>query len=232
MSGIKVRACAMTSVLALSVQAGVVDAQQAAARQTVWFPTEATTCDLTAWPSYRLSAPIVVRSAPDPQAVALGTIPTRADGVEYSYSVRFQVRETRPGWLKIVDASDAYNLGETDADDRPLPVRTVYGGEGWIPADTAQFAIQSARGFARPDRTSERVLDLGDEWVTDMGRVTAIRACGQGGWVLVDYVVQRERVGEALVELPVNRVRTGTAWFQGVCGAEETTCDMASVDRD
>lgn len=231
MSGVKMRACVVASALALAAQAGVVEAQPVPV-PNVWMPTEATTCDLAAWPSYRLSTPLVVRSAPDAQAVALGAIPTRAQEREYPHSVRFQVKEARRGWLKIADASDAYNEGETDADDRPLPVRTVYSGEGWIPADAAQFAIQSARGFARPDRAGERVLDLGDDWVTDMGRVTAIRACGRDGWVLVDYVIQRESVGGALQALPANRIRTGTAWFQGVCGAEETTCDMASVDRD
>lgn len=230
MSRTMTKACVLASALALTAQAGVVDARPLP--QTAWIPTDATACDLTAWPSYRLNAPVVVRSAPDTQAAALGAIPTRSDQIDYPHSVRFQVREARPGWLKIADASDAYNHGETDADDRPLPVRTVYSGEGWIPADAAQFAIQSARGFARPDRSSERLLDLGDDWVTDMGRVAAIRACGPEGWVLVDYVVVRESVGGVPHELAADRVRTGTAWFQGVCEAEETTCDMASVDRE
>jgi hypothetical protein len=73
-----------------------------------------------------------------------------------------------------------------------VPPRPLPAGEGWIPDDAAQIGIQAALGYANPDAASPLLLDIGDDWVTDMGWTGAIRGCS-GDWLLVDYQIERAR---------------------------------------
>ncbi|WP_025137690.1 SH3 domain-containing protein [Achromobacter sp. DH1f] len=194
------------------------------AQVTAWTPPGATTCSFSGWTNDE--KPVVqVRAAPSSQAKVLGTLPTtRGEGpdptIDY-YSVTFDVAEARDGWLRIKNASDAKTGNDQS---RPRP---VYQGEGWIEAGDANIAIQSARGYARPDPASQRLLDLQDNWLTERAKVQGIVAC-DGQWLLLDYEIRNSDKFEALP--PKDRTR-GRAWFRGICEISETTCDMPSVDK-
>lgn len=191
-------------------------------------PAGATACAFGAWANYDKPS-ITVRAAPAANAKVLGQIPTRPAAGEpaYAYSVIFDVKQAQDGWLRIANASDAYNEEEYPG----LPPRKLYKGEGWIRADDARVGIQSARGYLKPDVASQRVLDLGGDWLTEMGRIQGIRACHEN-WVLIDYLVDRKRSpGDEIVARGEGEQLAGRAWFRGLCEAQETTCDMKSVDQ-
>lgn len=191
-------------------------------------PNGATACAFSAWANYDKPS-ITVRDTPSANARALGQIPTKpaAGEPEYSYSVTFDVKQAQDGWLKIANASDAYNEEEFPDQAR----RTVYQGEGWIRADDARVGIQSARGYLKPDAASPRLVDLGGDWLTEVGKIQGIRACHED-WVLLDYLVDRKRSPQDdIVERAKGEQLAGRAWFRGLCEAQETSCDMKSVDR-
>ena len=89
-----------------------------------------------------------------------------------------------------------------------------------------QVGVQSARGYARPDAGSERLLDLKGDWLRDRVALRGIVAC-DGEWLLLDYEMRNDEKLEPLA--PKDRKR-GRAWFRGICGSEETSCDMRSAD--
>jgi len=191
-------------------------------------PSGSTSCDFDAWTSFRANAPVDIRAQPDAAAKILGSLPVSTNPNEEVGSVEFVVVEARPGWLRINQATDP---GGEDEKGTPLPPRDVYQGTGWIPDNAAQIGIQSALGYARPDAGSPIILDLDDDWLTDMGDLQAIRACS-GPWLLLDYHLRRERrPSGALIDIPDTESRTGTAWFRGICANQYTTCDMKSVDQ-
>lgn len=199
-------------------------AVQAAPAAGAWTPAVPTACGFSGWTSNEKPV-IAVRAAASPKAAVLGNLPTtRGESPNPQadvYSVTFDVTEARDGWLKIKNASDDMSTG-----DASLP-RPVYQGEGWIEAADAQVGIQSARGYARPDASSQRLLDLKDDWLTERATLRGIVAC-DGEWLLLDYEMRHSAEWEPLA--PKDRTR-GRAWFRGVCASAETTCDMRSVDN-
>ncbi|WYX59084.1 hypothetical protein WJ967_17135 [Achromobacter xylosoxidans] len=144
-------------------------------------PAGATTCAFSAWANYDKPS-ITVRDAPSASAKALGQIPARpaAGEPEYSYSVTFDVKEAKDGWLRIANASDAYN--EDEYPERAP--RKVYKGEGWIRADDARVGIQSARGYAAgrrqpaPGGPGQRLADRNGQ---DPGHPRLPRGLGAAG---------------------------------------------------
>lgn len=213
------------SIAVLSLFAG---SAAMAANSQAEAPKGPTACAFSAWANYDKPS-ITVRAAPSASAKALGQIPARpaAGEPEYSYSVTFDVKEAKDGWLRIANASDAYN--EDEYPERAP--RKLYKGEGWIRADDARVGIQSARGYARPDAASQRLVDLGSDWLTEMGKIQGIHACHED-WVLLDYLVDRKRSPQdEIVERAKGERLAGRAWFRGLCDVQETSCDMKSVDR-
>lgn len=197
---------------------------QATPKTSAWTPAGPTECRFSGWTTNDKAA-IPVRASATASAKELGVLPTtRGDSPDPEidlYSVTFDVTEARDGWLKIRNASDAMSGGERQ------PPRPVYEGEGWIAASDAQVGIQSARGYVRPDIRSERLLDLGHDWLTERATLRGIVAC-DGDWLLLDYEMRNSATWERLA--PKDRTR-GRAWFRGVCASSETTCDMRSVDQ-
>ncbi|WP_254241859.1 hypothetical protein [Achromobacter pestifer] len=197
---------------------------QTTSKLAAWTPPGPTACSFSSWTT-DVKPAIQVRAAASAQAAVVGSLPTtRGDGpdpnIDY-YSVTFDVTEARDGWLKIRNASD-----DKTGDEQSKP-RPVYRGEGWIEAGDAQVGIQSARGYARPDAGSERLLDLGGDWLTERATLRGIVAC-EGEWLLLDYEMRNSDKFEPLA--PKDRTR-GRAWFRGICSSSETTCDMRSVDK-
>jgi hypothetical protein len=178
-------------------------------------PSQETRCDLGGWPAWTNRRPIAVYAEPRANARIVGTLPTAfPPGIEYPVS--FSIVGARDGWLKIADASDAYN-------EHPRP---TYTGVGWIKGAAATLGIQSGRGYAEPDIRSKRLLDLDGGWLTDRGRILGIAGCADK-WVLVDYRLRAPRGTKERVSTKRSR-----AWFQGACSMFETSCDMPSVDID
>lgn len=195
--------------------------------EAAWEPGRPTACRFGAWTRNETAAPIVVRAGPSAAAPVIGHLPTTgADGsTTYEYSVTFDVTAVNGEWLEITNVSDSNNADDQRA-ARPVPV-----GTGWIRSDAVRLGVQSARGYQRPDTASRRLIDLGTEWLTGMGRVTRVIAC-DGDWILADYaIVQRWGEGNSLIEISPAEQQHGRAWFHGLCGIEETTCDMRSVDQ-
>lgn len=182
-------------------------------------PPPATLCDAGAWARHG-DAPVAIHAAPSEASPVIGRLP--AADTTRDYSVTFRIIGTENGWLHIDRLSDAMNT-EAGHEERPLP--TV---DGWIPAGAAAFGIQSGRGHAAPSADSARHLDLGGDWLTEMGRVDALLACA-GEWMLLDATILRRRVAnDGLEAIVPARIR---AWFRGHCPNQETSCDMQSVDR-
>ncbi|MGV2908054.1 hypothetical protein [Achromobacter sp. AGC25] len=201
-----------------------VSGTQAAATAAAWTPAGPTACSFSGWTGSQKPM-IRVYATPSTKAEVLGGLPTTPGDdpdpeIDY-YPVTFDVTEARDGWLKIKGASDAMTGSD---ESRPRP---VYRGEGWIEAGDAQVGIQSARGYARPDAGSERLLDLGSDWLTERAALQGIVAC-KGEWLLLDYEMRNSAKWEPLA--PKDRAR-GRAWFRGICASAETTCDMRSVDQ-
>ncbi len=197
---------------------------QGASNVGAWAPANPTACSFSGWTTNEKPA-IQVRASASAEAAVVGSLPTTRGngpdpGIDY-YSVTFDVTEARDGWLKIRNASD-----DKTGDEQSKP-RPVYRGEGWIEAADAQVGIQSARGYGRPDAGSERLLDLGGDWLTERATLRGIVAC-QGEWLLLDYELRNSDTFEPLA--PKDRTR-GRAWFRGICSSSETTCDMRSVDK-
>ena len=171
-------------------------------------------CTLGGWTNNAIGEGIAVRAAPAANARSLGRLPTGA--ADYEYSVTFRIIGARNGWLKITGASDDYNVNEGK------PVRPIDRGTGWIPADSARFAVQSQHGYDRADAEGNLVMKL-DDWP----RIERVLSC-DGEWALLDVDIgPREEIDSATL---AEQVRTGRGWFRGVCAIEETTCDMPSVD--
>lgn len=213
-----------TLVLLAALTLPPVVGAQAPSSVAAWTPPGPTACAFSGWTTNQ-KPEILVRAEASATSDVLGSLPTTlGDGpdpdIDY-YSVTFDVTEARDGWLKIKNASDDMTGGDVS---QPRP---VYRGEGWIEAADAQVGIQSARGYARPDIATERLLDLGHDWLTERATLQGIVAC-EGDWLLLDYEMRNNEKFERLA--PKDRVR-GRAWFRGLCASAETTCDMRSVDE-
>lgn len=190
-------------------------------------PTESMPCALTAWLSYRAKAPVALHATPSRGGEVLGHLPAWTRAQEERPNVEFDVVAARSGWLRIAHVTDEQAL---DADGNPVPPRAIPTTGGWIEADAAQVGIQSSIGYARPDPAGEVVVDLGEDWLTDMGEVTAIRGCA-GPWLLIEYRIHHERAATGVLrERPEEARKREMAWFRGVCSNQLTTCDQASVD--
>ena len=160
---------------------------QANAGTAAWTPPGPTVCRFSGWTVNDKPA-IVVRAEASATAKVVGSLPTtRGESLDPAldyYSVTFDLVEARDGWLKIKGASD-------EMSEKPRP---VYQGEGWIEAGDMQVGVQSARGYARPDAGSERLLDLKGDWLRDRVALRGIVAC-DGEWLLLDYEMRNDEAG-------------------------------------
>lgn len=183
-----------------------------------------TQCTLDGWTNNSFGGDIPVRARPDEASPIIGRLPITADDAQNahgdrSYSVRMDIVGSLGDWLHIARATDDYN------DTQSGSARPVHARRGWVPANGVRFQIQSAHGFDAPSPASRKVVDLGNDWVTDLGTIERVLAC-DGSWVLIDLRLTYERRSDRLIELPDSDRPLHRAWFRGVCGNEETTCDM------
>jgi hypothetical protein len=193
----------------------------AGAAESVWVPTEETSCKFTGWAIDRDPRGINVRAAPSSRAAVRGTLPPYVRGPDRYFGVELDITGSHNGWLRIEAAKD-------DSERSGRPPRATYSGAGWVHGSRVMFAVQSGAGYARPDMTSQQLVNLGDDWLTDMGKIRLIVACNEE-WALVEFEIERRRnpVTEALEDLSAaeRKASRRRAWFRGICWSQETTCD-------
>lgn len=200
-----------------------------AAEPAAWVPPAETRCDLEGWTTDTDPAGLNVRAAPSARAAVVGTLPAYDAGEGHLRTSRFSIRGSAGGWLRIERGAE-YRV--QDVPDE-WPDRPAYAGSGWISGRHAGFAVQSARGYAKPDAASTEIVDLKSDWLTDLGAVDRIVACS-GRWALVDFHLEHRRDGDRLLDLTPREksASPGRAWFRGICPIIETTCDDADPAAD
>lgn len=190
----------------------------AATGRDVDIPSAETACALEGWAVDRDPRGLNVRAAPSARARVLGTLPPLSVGEDRAdFGVPFRITASRGGWLRIEGAQD-------DPARSGEPARPTYAGRGWISGGFVRFKVQSAHGHRAADADSERIVDLGDDALTDVAALTRVLACS-GAWALVEFVQEKRRdpVTQALRDATDRTPRR--AWFRGICANQETTCD-------
>lgn len=192
-----------------------------ARRGEVEVPAAQTACTLEGWAVDRDPRGLNVRAAPSAQARVLGTLPPLSVSEDRpDFGVPFRITASRDGWLRIEGArDDPARSGE--------PARPTYAGGGWISGGFVRFKVQSAHGHRAADAGSERLVDLGDDALTDLARLTRVVACS-GDWALVEFVPEKRRDPATQALLDATDRSPRRAWFRGICANQETSCDSAA----
>jgi len=185
-------------------------------------PARETRCAIDGWTNNRFGEDIPIREHPNASAPVVGRLPVTPESAQNAYgdrlySVRMDIVGFSGGWLRIDHASDRYN------DTPPGGARRISSPSGWMPADGVRFQIQSAFGYDTPSLAGRKILDLANDWATDIGAIERVLACN-GSWVLVDLRLTHRRIGDRLIEFGNEQQTIRRAWFRDVCGNEETTC--------
>ena len=209
------------ALLSVGVASAFTCIVHAGAAENVWVPTEETSCKFAGWAIDRDPSGIKVRAAPSSRAAVRGTLPPYVRGPDRYFGVELDITGSHDGWLRIDGAKD-------DPERSGRPPRATYSGAGWVHGSRLMFVIQSGAGYARPDITSRQLVNLDQEWLTEMGKIRLVVACYKD-WALVEFELERRRnpVTNALEDLsPAERKASrGRAWFRGICWSQETTCD-------
>jgi len=197
------------------------------AQEPVWVPSGETKCELSGWSIDIDPKGTNVRAAPSAKARVVGKLPAYVvtdGGLSGGVGIDFDIIGSHNGWLKITGAKD-------DPDHTELPPRPTYAGTGWVSGKLVWFAVQSGRGYAKPDATSKQLFDFGSDWLTDFAKIERVEAC-QGKWALLDilFAYRRDATGD-LISLPAAERKRGRAWFRRICGIQETTCDGLVDDK-
>lgn len=212
----------MARILALALAvASVGGVATEGSRVSIDIPLGEKACALEGWAADRDPKGLNVRADPSAQARVLGILPPLSvDDDRADFGIPLRITASRGGWLRIDGAHD-------DPARSGRPARATYGGSGWVSGRFVRFKVQSAQGYRAPDAASERVVDLGDDALTDMAALTRVLACS-GAWALVEFVQERRRdpVSQGLADVADRTPQR--AWFRGICANQETTCDAAN----
>lgn len=144
-----------------------------------------------------------VRSDPSIDAPILATLPGWKppgpdDELEGHLPVGFTIVEARDGWVRIADVSIP------DPSSGAHQASTI---SGWVSGKKVGYALQTEVGFERPDPTSPVAIRSEDGIRLD--DAIGISDCS-GEWAQIAYG---------------DRKSPRRAWFRGLCGLIETTCD-------
>lgn len=178
-------------------------------------------CDLQGWAYSNGLAEVALHQFPDKASKALGIVPVDdllQDALHGNrlYPAEVTITQYDSGWLKVSELRDLEN-GDAARAVPPTP--------GWIEANAIRFNIQSGHGYEAPDTASKVIIDMKDEWATEVGEIEQVHAC-QGDWVLVDYRQKLIRDAQyALVPVATEKQFRKQAWFRNTCGDFFTTCD-------
>lgn len=214
---------AIAGLLVVLATAGQAQAERLALPLAL--PQAVQDCALHGWVYSNGLVELVLRQSPDASSTALGIVPVGDPSQTAShgnglYPAQVAISHYATGWLKVSELTDQENE-EAARDLPPLP--------GWIAANAIRFTIQSGQGHAAPDAASAVLIDLHDDWATELGQIDELRAC-QGDWVLVAYrqTLARTATG-ALLALAGDQQIRKQAWFRNTCGDLFTTCDRGTT---
>lgn len=212
------RAIALFAAALGAAGSGSADAADARAVAVVDVPAAQASCALEGWAVDRDPRGLNVRAAPSAQARVLGTLPPLSTGEDRpDFGVLFRITASRGGWLRIEGAQD-------DPSRSGEPARPTYAGSGWVSGRLVRFKVQSAHGYRVPDAASERIVDLGDDALTDLATLNGVLACS-GAWALVEFVQEHRRDPDSQALLDTTDRSPRRAWFRGICANQETSCD-------
>ncbi|RDZ28781.1 SH3 domain-containing protein [Lysobacter silvisoli] len=150
-----------------------------------------------------------VRSGPSINAPVVATLPGwnppgPDDELEGHLPVGFTIVEARDGWVRIADVSIP---DPATGAHRASPIR------GWVSGKRVGYNLQTEVGFQNPDPSSPALIQQdGGIVLTD---AIGISGC-TGEWARIDYGDPRS---------------PKRAWFRGLCGLIETTCDGRNGDE-
>lgn len=207
------------ALLAAFVGAAGAGFAAAAARDVaVEVPSAESACTLEGWAVDRDPRGLNVRAGPSAQARVLGTLPPLSIGEDRAdFGVPFRITASRGGWLRIEGAQD-------DPSRSGEPARPTYAGSGWVSGRLVRFKVQSGHGYRAPDAASERIVDLGDDALTDLAALHGVLACS-GAWALVEFVQEKRRDPATQALRDETDRSPQRAWFRGICANQETSCD-------
>ncbi|RJG43192.1 hypothetical protein [Mesorhizobium sp. DCY119] len=169
-------------------------------------------CNFEGWSVAGTDALANIHEKPDAASPVLGVLPAYVDSDDHRYGIALSIVGSHEKWLLVENARD-------DPNRTGLPSRPTFSGRGWISGEAVRFQVQSARGYERPDASSNRVFDLGDNWLTDVADIRSVEGCA-GDWALVSFAADAEAVSRLKSE-----PQEGRAWFRRICANQETTCD-------
>ncbi|KRA20976.1 SH3 domain-containing protein [Lysobacter sp. Root604] len=182
----------------LALASGATAAPDAGAREA-----RKPACELDAYAKDTDPKGLNVRAGPSIDAPILATLPGWKppgpdDELEGHLPVGFTIVEARDGWVRIANVS----IPDPDSGaHRASPI------SGWVSGKKVGYALQTEVGFERPDPTSP-VAIRSDDWIR-LDDAIGISDCS-GEWAQIAYG---------------DRKSPQRAWFRGLCGLIETTCD-------
>ncbi len=166
---------------------------------------KASQCKFSGWSTDPDPSGLNVRAGPSKTAKVIGSLPPakKSEDFEIPFATMFDVVEAKDGWFRIENAAE-WAVGQLEPSMLP---------KGWISGRFVGFNLQTEVGFAAPNPKSARVFQS----ATWEGPPTkrGITDCA-GEWVKINYG-------------PVSAPKQ--AWFRGVCGNQETSCDGVLGDE-
>lgn len=166
-------------------------------------------CTIGGWSIVTEAGGVPVRADPSPGAPIVGRLPPAVDyegGLFSGRGPEFSIVEADGGWFRIANVY-VQTVKEDDVEEVPLDVT------GWIPGRAIYFGLQTYKGFAKPDPTSEVVYRFGElshprDWL-------AVTDC-LGEWAQIAYGTPQDEK---------------RMWVRGICAAQETSCDGVKGDN-
>lgn len=150
-----------------------------------------------------------VRSGPSIHAAVVATLPgwdppQPDDELEGHLPALFTVVEARNGWVRIADVR---------IPDAKTGTHRASAIQGWVSGRMVGYSLQTEVGFQRPDPASPALIQHDGGVILD--DAIGISGCS-GEWARIDYGDPRS---------------PQRAWFRGLCGRIETTCDGRNGDE-
>lgn len=179
----------------------------------------APTCTIPGWISNVDPQGVAVRAAPASDAAIRARLPSTVDSDYLPIAV--DITASSNGWLHV--ENPAY-----DPDPREPPAPPVPVVSGWVDQAATVVIVQGKRGRSAPSKSARILDEFKEGWLSDSARIDRVLDC-KGRWVKVEY---RHLVRDDGT-VPYSRVAGGPvrqAWFTGLCGMQETTCDMPTND--
>lgn len=196
---------------------------QPASAKTIAIVKPTNACNFLVMSQERDPAGLNVRAGPGTQFAVLGTVPPIVDSEGGMTSVagpQFEVLGSRKGWLYVE------SIGE-EPDFTGKPERPMYKGRGWISGKKVFANVQSTKGFVKPNAHSAPVVNWDDKkWsAVEMQEQHILECKGEWGQFQTFYKTVDGSGKTTGSNLSV------TAWFRGLCGAFETSCDGLQSDH-